>query len=45
MLPGGDVKTVADVNVALTDCATVLMANQSAETRAMVEFPRVKWHY
>ncbi len=34
-----DVKTICDVNVGLTDCATILMANQSVETGGWVTFP------
>jgi predicted dehydrogenase len=34
-----DVKTICDVNVGLMDCATILMANQSAAAGAWVEFP------
>lgn len=35
-----DVKTICDVQVGLTDCATILMANQSVETGGWVEFPK-----
>ncbi len=34
-----DAKTICDVNVGLTDCATILMANQSVETGGWVSFP------
>jgi predicted dehydrogenase len=34
-----DPQTIADVRVALADCVTVLIANQSAETHAWVDFP------
>ena len=34
-----DVKTICDATVGLTDCATILMANQSAETSSWVTFP------
>ncbi|HEY1784932.1 MAG TPA: Gfo/Idh/MocA family oxidoreductase, partial [Pirellulales bacterium] len=34
-----DRATIADARVALADCATVLIANQSAETGAWVDFP------
>jgi predicted dehydrogenase len=33
-----DVKTIADATVGLTDCATILIANQSVETGGWVEF-------
>ena len=36
-----DVKTIADAAVGLADCATILIANQSAETGGWVEFPNV----
>jgi predicted dehydrogenase len=36
----GDPRTIADAQVGLVDCATVLLANQSAETGRWVEFPR-----
>lgn len=35
-----DVKTICDVNVGMTDCATILMANQSVESGGWVEFPK-----
>jgi len=35
-----DVRTIADANVALADCATILIANQSVETGGWVEFPK-----
>jgi predicted dehydrogenase len=35
-----DVNTICDVNVGLTDCATILMANQSVEKGGWVEFPK-----
>lgn len=34
-----DVKTICDVNVGMTDCATILMANQSVEIGRWVSFP------
>jgi predicted dehydrogenase len=34
-----DPKTIADPTVGLTDCATILIANQSVETGGWVEFP------
>ena len=34
-----DPATIADARVALADCATVLIANQSAETGGWVDFP------
>lgn len=34
-----DVKTICDVNVGLTDCATILMANQSGERESWINFP------
>lgn len=34
-----EAKTICDVNVGLTDCATILMANQSVETGSWVTFP------
>ncbi len=34
-----DPRTIADADVALADCATVLIANQSAETGGWVDFP------
>jgi predicted dehydrogenase len=34
-----DTKTICDVNVGMTDCATILMANQSVETGGWVMFP------
>ena len=34
-----DPHTIADARVALADCATVLIANQSAETGGWVDFP------
>jgi hypothetical protein len=34
-----DPGTIADARVALADCATVLIANQSAETGGWVDFP------
>ena len=34
-----DVATIADAKIALVDCATVLTANQAAETGKWVEFP------
>ncbi len=34
-----DVKTICDVQVGLTDCATILMANQSASAGDWVAFP------
>jgi predicted dehydrogenase len=33
-----DVNTICDVNVGLMDCATILMANQSAAARNWIEF-------
>jgi predicted dehydrogenase len=33
-----DAKTIADANVALTDCATIMIANQSLETGGWVEY-------
>ena len=35
-----DAKTICDVNVGMTDCATILIANQSVETGGWVMFPR-----
>ena len=35
----GDPKTVADVRLGLQDCATVLMANQSADNGRWVDYP------
>lgn len=35
-----DSKTIADATVGLTDCATILIANQSVETGGWVEFSR-----
>jgi predicted dehydrogenase len=35
-----DVQTICDAKVGLTDCATILMANQSVETGGWVEFPK-----
>ncbi|MBP6820777.1 MAG: Gfo/Idh/MocA family oxidoreductase [Acidobacteria bacterium] len=35
-----DLKTICDVNVGMTDCATILMANQSVETGGWIEFPK-----
>mgnify|MGYP000928884240 CR=1 FL=1 len=35
-----DVKTICDVHVGVTDCATILMANQSVETGGWVMFPQ-----
>lgn len=35
-----DVKTICDVNVGMTDCATILMANQSVETGGWISFPK-----
>lgn len=35
-----DVKTICDVKVGMTDCATILMANQSVEVGGWVEFPK-----
>jgi predicted dehydrogenase len=37
-----DVKTICDVTVGMTDCATILMANQSVETGGWVVFPTLK---
>jgi predicted dehydrogenase len=34
-----DARTICDARVGLTDCATILMANQSVETGGWVEFP------
>jgi predicted dehydrogenase len=34
-----DPKTIADVTVGLTDCATILIANQSVEAGGWIEFP------
>jgi predicted dehydrogenase len=34
-----DVRTICDARVGLTDCATILMANQSVETGRWVDFP------
>jgi len=34
-----DPRTIADARVALADCATVLIANQSAESNTWVDFP------
>jgi predicted dehydrogenase len=34
-----DLKTIADATVGLTDCATILIANQSVETGGWVAFP------
>lgn len=34
-----DQKTIANANVALADCATILIANQSVESGGWVEFP------
>ncbi|MEP7343201.1 MAG: Gfo/Idh/MocA family oxidoreductase [Acidobacteriota bacterium] len=36
-----DLKTIADANVALADCATILIANQSVEAGGWVEFPHL----
>lgn len=36
-----DPKTIADATVGLTDCATVLTANQSVEAGGWVEFPNL----
>jgi predicted dehydrogenase len=35
-----DAKTICDVKVGLTDCATILMANQSVERGGWIEFPK-----
>ncbi len=35
-----DVKTICDVNVGMTDCATILMANQSVESGGWISFPQ-----
>jgi predicted dehydrogenase len=37
-----DVRTICDVKVGMTDCATILMANQSVETGGWVTFPELK---
>jgi predicted dehydrogenase len=36
-----DLKTIADANIGLTDCTTILIANQSVETGGWVEFPNL----
>lgn len=36
-----DPKTIADATVGLTDCATILIANQSVESGGWVEFPNL----
>jgi predicted dehydrogenase len=35
-----DPKTIADMTVGLTDCATILIANQSVDAGGWIEFPR-----
>jgi predicted dehydrogenase len=37
-----DVRTICDVKVGMTDCATILMANQSVEAGGWVTFPELK---